>query len=355
MRLPSTRLLSAPLAAAGLAAVLLVGSPAGAQPARPPAAATSKPLSETLTGVAKAEYEGAKLLYGDKDYANALIKFQRAYELSDDPRLLWNVAVCEKNLRRYTRTLATLKKYREKSGPNLSESDKQEALDLEKAVQGFISKLDLTVNEAGAAVTIDGEAIGTTPIAGPLTVDIGVRTIRVTKRGFKDYEQVQRVVGGADVKLAVTLEKDLRLGKLLITAGPEDLIALDGKAVGRGSWEGTVRSGGHTLRVSAPGMTPHQSEVLVKDSETRRIPVSLTPLPASGPPTWLWIAGGIALVGGTAAAAALMVEPTPVQGNLVPGTHQLSAGAPRGSAFSAGFPDNKGSALSFSFDLGGRR
>lgn len=354
------RLLGAPLAAAGVAAILLLAAPAGAQPARPPAAAASKSLSETLTGVAKAEYEGARLLYGDSDFTNALIKFQRAYELSDDPRLLWNVAVCEKNLRRYARTLVALKKYQEKSGSLLRDADRQEALDLEQAVKGFVSRLDLKVNEAGAAVVIDGEAIGTTPLDAPLTVDIGVRTIRVTKRGFKDYERVQRVVGAADVALAVTLEKDLRLGRLTITAGPEDLIALDGKAVGKGRWEGSVRSGGHTLRVSSPGMAPREAEVLVKDGEARSIPVSLTPLPQSGPPTWLWIAGGIALVGGTAAAAALLVEPTPVQGNLTPGTHQLSAGAARGSAFSASphdnrGHDNRGSALTFTFDLGGRR
>ena len=344
-----------PLAAAGLAAFLLA-APAAAQPVPPPDPTTaSKPLSKALSGMAKAEYEGAKLLYGDKDYANALIKFQRAYELSDDPRLLWNVAVCEKNMRRYARTLATLKKYQEKGGASLSQADQQEATELAQAVEGFVSQLSLTVNEAGATVVIDGETVGTSPLPAPVLVDIGNRTIRVSKRGFKDSEQVLTVVGKTAVPLAVTLEKDLHRGRLAISAGPGDQITLDGKAVGRGSWEGSVRSGGHTLRVTAPGMAPHQSEVLVKDDETRRIPVSLTPLSNAGPPTWLWIVGGIALAGGTAVGAALLFEPTPVQGNLEPGTHQLSARQGQGSAFARSFNGSRGSALTIPFNVGGRR
>ena len=73
--------------------LLLVGAlcisavPASAAPA-------AKPLSQSLTGDARAEYESAKLLFEDGDPAGALTKFKRAYEISKDARLLWNVAVC---------------------------------------------------------------------------------------------------------------------------------------------------------------------------------------------------------------------------------------------------------------------
>ncbi|MGH7297676.1 MAG: hypothetical protein ACRELB_22250 [Polyangiaceae bacterium] len=70
----------------------------GGRPARPPAGAppptSVKPLAQTLTGDAKAAYDAAKLLVGDGDFAGAAIKFQAAYDQSNDARLLWNIAAC---------------------------------------------------------------------------------------------------------------------------------------------------------------------------------------------------------------------------------------------------------------------
>src|SRR5688572_33443050 len=80
------------------------------------ALADPAPLSEALTGDAKAAYEGGKLLYGDGDFAGARVKFQAAYETAKDPRLLWNVAVCEKGLRHYAKVVELTKKYLEKIG-----------------------------------------------------------------------------------------------------------------------------------------------------------------------------------------------------------------------------------------------
>src|ERR1700733_6393409 len=78
-------------------ALLAAPAPAAAQPRKPGRAvfAPPKPLSATLTGQAKADYDGGVLLYQDGDHATALQKFQHAYDVSKDPRLLWNVAACE--------------------------------------------------------------------------------------------------------------------------------------------------------------------------------------------------------------------------------------------------------------------
>src|SRR5437867_3379084 len=90
---------------ASLLSVALVSSPVLAQPRRParpaappapaqppPAPAQPPPpptLAESLTGAAKADYDAAHILYRNGDYANALTKFQAAYDKSKDPRLFW--------------------------------------------------------------------------------------------------------------------------------------------------------------------------------------------------------------------------------------------------------------------------
>lgn len=333
--------------AIGLCTALLIAAHSAAQPANPAApaapasaaptasasaapqapAAPPKPLAESLTGLAKAEYEGAKILYGDKDFASAAAKFQRAYELSSDPRLLFNIAVCQKNLRKYSKMLATVRRYLEDGHAILSEDDKNQAHEIVKTVEAFVSELKLTVDEPDADVYVDDEKLGVTPIKGPVFLDVGVRKLRVTKPGYKEVVLSRQVPGGGPIAVDVRLEKEIHRGKLVIAAGPEDLITLDNKVIGKGKWEGTVPSGGHTLKVSAPGMQTHQSEVVIQDNQTRTVNVTLNPSAKDPTATILWIAGGAVVLAGAAVGGALLFQPpkaTPIDGNFGGGRVQLN-------------------------------
>lgn len=327
------------LVAAGAAALALcaAAAPAAAQAKPPkkgaaaPAAAAPKPLAESLTGEAMAEYQAGKLLLSNSDPSNALIKFEHAFELSKDPRLLWNVAICYRDQRKYTRMLATLRRLLDEGGPLLTEEDRKDAAEAAKAVAAFVSPVRITASEAGATVLIDGEPVGTAPIEAQ-QVDVGKHEIRVKKPGFKDFVKEVIVAGASGMDVAATLERDVHEGRLVVIAGAEDLISLDGRAVGRGRWEGVVASGGHTLRVTAQGMTPYQSEVVVKDGEARRVQLSLTPLAQGQVARWLWIAGGAVLVSGAVIGGALLFQPSDrsLPGSInPPGKVQLTFGGAR--------------------------
>ncbi|WP_437299864.1 PEGA domain-containing protein [Sorangium sp. So ce426] len=325
--------------AAGVAAAQPARSaPAGTPPAATPPAATppaetplaETPLAESLTGMARAEHGAGAALFDDGDYAGALARYERAYELSRDHRLLWKVALCQKNLRRYAAMIATLRRMEAEAGAALSARDRQDVADLIKAAGSFVSLLDVTASEPGAAVFVDDEPVGTTPLAAPVPIDIGERRIRVSKPGFVDLVRQVKVVGGDSVALAARLDRAVHRGRLAIAAGQDDLIAIDGKVVGKGRWEGSVQSGTHALRVTAPGMTPHEAQILVRDDERRRIDVSLErAAPRGGASKWLWIGGGAAIFAGALVAGSLLFEPgTPAeQGSL--GTVPLGFGGRR--------------------------
>jgi hypothetical protein len=288
-------------------------------------------LSTSLTGMAKAEFEAARILYQDNDFANAIIKYQHAYELAGDPRLLWNIAACEKNLRRYTRALAAIERYQREGGASLTEADRRDAKEIEKVLKTLISTMTLLVSEPGAEISVDDEKIGTSPLPSPARIDVGRRVIRVHKPGFKDFVETRQVEGGTAFTLAAKLDREIHKGQVIIAAGPKDLIALDGKVVAEGRFEGTLSSGGHSLRVTAPGMAAYQAEILVEDDKTRRIPVALNPLPKSSEISpWVWVASGAALVAGAVIGGALLFRPTEApapQGTL--GYVQLSFGGRR--------------------------
>ena len=81
---------------------------------RPPPQA--KPLAQSLPADAKRDYDAGKLLFEDGDYATALLMYQAAFDRTHDPRLLWNVAVCKKNLRHYAKAATTLARYLAEGG-----------------------------------------------------------------------------------------------------------------------------------------------------------------------------------------------------------------------------------------------
>lgn len=277
--------------------------------------------------MARAEYEAGRILYADKDYANSIVKFQRAHELSSDPRLLWNIAVCQKNLRRYSKMLETIRRYRKEAAAMLTDEDRTQAAEIIKTVESFVSALKLRVNEDGVDVLVDEEKVGTTPLADPLFVDVGIRKIKLKKAGFKDVVVQREVVGGGEMSLDLNIEKEIHRGRLVVAAGENDLILLDAKPLGKGKWEGTLPSGGHTLRVTGPGMTPYQSEVVIQDDQLRRVDVSLQAVPRDATKTVLWIVGGAALAAGAAVGGAFLFKPSktaPVEGNISPFTVQLS-------------------------------
>jgi hypothetical protein len=121
-----------------------------------------------------------------------------------------------------------------------------------------------------------------------------------------------------------------------VVAGLGDVIAVDGRVVGKGTWEGKLPIGAHTVSVSAKGRLPYQAEVLVQKGQLNTTRVSLERERVvreeagfwGGP--WPWVIGGAVLATGAGVGAyfALRPEdepaPEPIVGSLDPGTVEIS-------------------------------
>jgi hypothetical protein len=313
---------SATPAASASAGPAASGSAAPTSPAAPDPHAP-KPLAETLTGEAKSEYEAGRLAFQAGDYATASVKFAAAHDRSHDARLLFNMAVCARKLNKWSRVLTYIERYKKEGGVLLSAEDRKDADELIAAVRSFVSPLRLTIDPPGATVFVDDEEVGVSPIAEPVLVDAGQRRIRVSKKGFQDFQRVEDAPGGREIAAAISLKP--AKGTLLVTAGATDTIAVDGTVVGVGRWEGSVPSGTHTIRVSGKGMRPQNQELVVKDDEVRRVEVTLAS--ESATPLWAYIGGGVLIAAGIAGGSYLLLRDDkketrpPVQGSL--GTFSL--------------------------------
>jgi hypothetical protein len=298
-----------------LASGILLGALDAA--ASPPAA----PLASSLAGQAKADYDAAKVLYAAQDFAGAAVKFGSAYDQSKDPRLLYNMAACEKSLRHYARALDLLRRYESEGQAMLTADDVVEADRLVDTFRSFVGSVRLTGAEDGATVVVDDHEVGLTPLPRNLALDLGTHRIRVKKPGFTPFETTVSITGDQVIGVDAVLARDVHEGVVTIHAAMSETIALDGKVVATGDWTAHISSGAHTLTVSAEGMRTYQTELFVEDQKSRTIDVRLEPLPRHGVPVWVLVTGGVILTTGAAvAAAAVYRQYSPLQQKPVSGT-----------------------------------
>lgn len=234
------------------------------------------PLGQSLPADARRDYEAGRLLFEDGDYATALLKYRAAYDATHDARLLWDVAVCQKNLRHYAKALATLARYAAEGGDLLTPQDRKDAADLTRALHPLTQAETIHVTEPGAEVAVDGETVGTSPLPAPVVLDIGTRRVRVSKEGYRAWDEDVPVGGSASTTVEVKLER--AAGHLEVRVPDGAVVAVDDHEVGPGPRVPMdLPAGVHALRVTAPRMRPLVTDVVVEDGKSRTLDLTLEP------------------------------------------------------------------------------
>lgn len=262
-------------------------------------------LADSLKGEARTAYRLGVVLYDDGDWPGALGRFETAHRLSGDARLLWNMAVCEKNRRRYTHALAFVDTYLAAKEIKLQPRERRDAKAFRDTVEKLTRLVTLTVNEDGALVTIDGEKVGTTPLPGEIRLNAGEHDVVVQKKSF--VEQKLRLSTEGGWPPLITLARDE--GRLVVKATPPSAsITLNGEHVGHGRFDGSRLIGPASLRISATGMRTYQDEILITRGDTRMVDVTLEP--ASSRRMWAWIGAGALVLGAAAITGYFVANPT---------------------------------------------
>lgn len=308
-------LLGAPL----LCGLIGLGSAAQAQPPGPGRGAANTPASRSaLQGPAKDAYDSAKLLVANGDFAGALAKYKQAYDLSGAPEMLFDMALCEKNLLHYARMQALLVRYASEGGASLSASDRKAVETALAAIRNLVATLRVTANADGASVVVDGEPVGTTPLAAPVAVDLGRRTIAVQKAGFEPFTTTVEAAGGGEVPVTVTLVAVQHIAHLVVESDEKAFITIDGKVVGDGRFDGPLAAGAHDLVLTEPGKRTYSAQIELRDDETRTVQATLES--ERHAPVWPWIVGGAVVAAGAVVGGYFLFRPgdqsAPLTGGL---------------------------------------
>jgi hypothetical protein len=279
-------------------------------------------LADALKGDAKDEYDRAAMIFRAGDFAGALRRYQHAFELQSDPRLLWNMAVCEKQLRHYAKVLPLVAAFLEKAAPLVGVDEKKTAVEFQQAVRALVGEITFTCADPETAVLVDEERIEFA-CTQPIALDAGDHRLRATRSGFKELISTINVPNGGARTITIVLDPEPKEGRLTVSAEAGDVIAIDGNGVGQKTWSGPLGAGKHTLAVSAAGKIDHREAIEIREGEDRTIQVALEP-EQSSVPLWLIIGGATIVIAGAAVGGYFLLRPgaaAPIPGTL--GTHVL--------------------------------
>lgn len=135
------------------------------------------------------------------DYDTVRAAFKRAYNRSKNPRVLYNVAVAEKELGNYVEAMEALEQELEEA-KKLPPGDKG-AISAEeeakvraaiKSIEPYVMKVTIEVNEPGATVYVDTKEIGVSPLKTAVRLKAASHRIRAVKPGYVEAVDRKSVV-----------------------------------------------------------------------------------------------------------------------------------------------------------------
>lgn len=262
-----------------LAAAMLAPAASFAQPPK-----ATKTIRDELPEAARRNWDTARDLYGVSDWVGARAEYERAYELSKNPRVLYNIAVCEKNLKHFMRASEILRRaLAERAHLPKADVDAIEAALL--TLDPFISKLEVVANEPGATLLMDGAELGKTPFSGPIDVDTGSHTFRLVKPGFIDaVKEAFPITSGTVNRIELRLDPAEKKGRISVAvAGPKiATVLVDGTDVGPAPFAGDVAAGRHVIEARSTDWVAAKQIVELEHKDERAITLVLAPVRREG-------------------------------------------------------------------------
>jgi hypothetical protein len=193
----------------GLCIALALPENAWAQTEAPtpaPSAAASPAVSAEVLKEAGERYARGLALYGDGEFLLALVEFERAYQLSNNYKVLYNIGQVRIQLGRYAKAKEALEDYLKAGAGNLS-PERSQAVNKDLATLAErTASLNVVTKEVGADISLDGKVIGTSPLTSPLIVDAGEHNLVLHKSGFYDSAQSVTLAGHDQLELTVELK-----------------------------------------------------------------------------------------------------------------------------------------------------
>ena len=140
------------------------------------------------------------------DFATALESFQRFIDATSNPAVRFNIAVCHFNLQHFVDARNQFALYLAETDPAHVTAERRAQVQERLEEIGLrVGLIDVRVEQTGAAVSIGGNEIGTSPLATPWAVQPGSHEVRVTLAEYEDFSSNVSVIGNSSRTVEVSL------------------------------------------------------------------------------------------------------------------------------------------------------
>ena len=213
------------------------------------------------------------------DAERALDFFLRSREAYASPQNTINAALCLERLGRFDESLEMYEFALSTLADKLDADDRAAIARASTTLLQKVANLQVSANTTGA-VLIDGRERGKVPQAVPLRVLGGKHVVRIVKDGYRTYEATIDVKPGESARVDGKLEPLAAAGQLRIedTTAEGAEVFVDGAALGKAPWEGTLGPGPHVVWSRSGDVGSAPTSVIVLQGQTGLIRLHSGPL-----------------------------------------------------------------------------
>jgi len=147
-------------------------------------------------------------LYQEGNLDAALVELERAYELSPDYRLLYNIAQVQAERHEYVAAIDLFERYLDEGRGELS-AERQGKVEGElESLKKRVAVVAVEVNVPGATISLNDVEVGKSPLDEAILVNAGMSRLRIEKEGYVTQTRTLQVAGQDRPKLNFELERE---------------------------------------------------------------------------------------------------------------------------------------------------
>ncbi len=188
------------------------------------ATATAYAQAPAATGgdvdIAKAHFNTGQAYYEHGRFEDAAREFEEAYRLSQKAPLLYNVGKSYDGNNDFAHALDAYQRFLAAAPPD--NPDRDFATKRIEMLETLVGKVALDGAVAGSAVTLDGKAIGATPLA-PVVVNPGRHKLELAHDGYATFRSAVDVPVGGTATVPVKQAENVKVVTVAAPARERDV------------------------------------------------------------------------------------------------------------------------------------
>lgn len=220
----------------------------GMSPGMAPRVAAEGTLADR-EGQASERFDRGVALYAEGNMDAALVELERAYELVPNYKILFNLAQIQAERHEYVAAVGLYERYLADGGDDVPAARRSESIEQIKVLRDSVVPLWVETDVEGAKLFVDDEQVADLPLSEPVSVDAGVRHLRVEKPGYAPAFRKLKVAGGDQPRLSIPL------GQLAVASEPAPERERTAAARGRVNYRPVWIAASSTLALASATLT----------------------------------------------------------------------------------------------------